>query len=145
MVSKVFVDTDVIVDHLTDREPFANYSSLIFELHEQRIVCIYISALSVNNIYYVSRRIIGEKPTLNLIEKLIDHIEVIGTTKMEIESALQTGFKDFEDSIQYATAMTIGGIEAIITRNVKDFRKSKIAIFTPEVYIKSKLEKSDER
>ena len=141
MVSKVFVDTDVIVDHLTDREPFANYSSLVFELHEQREVRIHISALSVSNIYYVSRKIIGEQATLNLIERLIDNIEVIGTTRTEIESALQTGFKDFEDSIQYTTALTVKGIEAIITRNVKDFRKSKIAIFTPEVYIKAKLDK----
>ena len=53
MVSKVFVDTDVIVDHLTDREPFANYSSLVFELHEQREVRIHISALSVSNIYRI--------------------------------------------------------------------------------------------
>ena len=141
MVSKVFVDTDVIVDHLTDREPFANYSSLVFELHEQREVRIHISALSVSNIYYVSRKIIGEQATLNLIERLIHNIEVIGTTRTEIESALQTGFRDFEDSIQYTTALTIKGIEAIITRNVKDFRKSKIAIFTPEVYIKAKLDK----
>jgi len=137
MVSKIFIDTDIIIDHLTDRQPFAQYSSLIFELHEQREVDIYMSALSVNNVYYVSRKLIGEQRTLGLIEKLIDNIQVIGTTKLEIKNALQTGFKDFEDSIQYSTALTIDGIEAIITRNIKDFRKSKIAIFTPEIYIKT--------
>ena len=139
MVSKVFVDTDVIVDHLTDREPFANYSSLVFELHEQKKIRIYISAISVNNIYYVSRRIIGEKLTLNLIDELIDNIEIIGTTKNEIKNALHGEFKDFEDSIQYETALTIKGIEVIITRNVKDFKKSKIAVFTPEIYMTTKL------
>jgi len=142
MVNKVFVDTDVVIDHLTDRTPFANYSSLVFELHEENRIRIYISALSVNNIYYVSRKIIGEKATLNLIRQLIENIEVIGTTKAEIKNALHSGFKDFEDSIQYSTALTIKGIQAIITRNVKDYRKSKIAIFTPEVYVVSILEGS---
>ena len=137
MVNKIFVDTDVIIDHLTDRQPYANYSTLLFELHEQNQLQIYISALSVNNIYYISRRMIGGPKALDLIERLIDNIEVIGTTKNEIKNTLRTGFKDFEDSIQYSTALTIKGIEAIITRNVRDYRKSKIAIFTPEIYIKT--------
>ena len=128
------MDTDVIIDHLTDRSPFSNYSSQIFELHEIKRIRVYISALSVNIIYYVSRRIIGQKYTLKLIGQLIENIEVVGTTKVEIKLALLTGFKDFEDSIQYTTALTIKGLEAIITRNIKDFKKSKIAIFTPEVY-----------
>ena len=140
MTSKVFVDTDVIVDHLTDRQPYANYSTLVFELHEQKRIQLYMSALSVNNIYYVSRRLIGEKKTLRLIDRLIDNIEVIGTTKTEIKNAFQTGFKDFEDSIQYSTAQTVKGIESIIRRNVKDYRKSKIAVFTPEVYVRTNLE-----
>ena len=80
---------------------------------------------------------IGGPKALDLIERLIDNIEVIGTTKNEIKNTLRTGFKDFEDSIQYSTALTIKGIEAIITRNVRDYRKSKIAIFTPEIYIKT--------
>ena len=140
MTSKVFVDTDVIVDHLTDRQPYANYSTLVFELHEQKRIQLYMSALSVNNIYYVSRRLIGEKKTLRLIDRLIDNIEVIGTTKTEIKNAFQTGFKDFQDSIQYSTAQTVKGIESIIRRNVKDYRKSKIAVFTPEVYVRTNLE-----
>ena len=139
MVSKVFVDTDVIIDHLTDREPFANHSSLVFELHEQKKIKIHISAISVNNIYYVSRRIIGRKKTLYLIDELTDNIEVIGTTKNEIKNAVHGDFKDFEDSIQYQTALTLNGTEAIITRNVKDFRNSRIAVFTPEIYIGTKL------
>ena len=135
MGKKIFVDTDVIIDHLTDRDPFANYSSLIFDLHEKELVNIYISALSINNIYYVSRRIIGDSKSLKLIELLISNVDVIGTTKNEILLALRTGFKDFEDSIQYATARSVDGISAIITRNTKDYRKSEIAVFTPEIYI----------
>ncbi|HHO55291.1 MAG TPA: PIN domain-containing protein, partial [Trueperaceae bacterium] len=55
------------------------------------------------------------------------------------KTALSTNFKDFEDSIQYLTALKIDNIEAIITRNIKDFRFSSIPVFSPEVYINSKL------
>jgi hypothetical protein len=81
---------------------------------------------------------LGEKRTLNLIERLIESLEIIGTSKAEIKNALAVGFKDFEDGIQYSTALTIKKVEAIITRNVKDYRKSKIAVFTPEIYIHTK-------
>jgi len=138
MADNVFVDTNVIIDYLTDRQPFSMHSSLIFELHEQKQIKIHISAASVNTVYYVSRRVLGEKRTLDVIEGLIDTLEVIGTSKAELKAAFTFGFKDFEDAVQYSTALTVKKVEAIITRNVKDFRKSKIAVFTPEIYIQTK-------
>ena len=77
------------------------------------------------------------KRAIQVIEELIEMVQVVGTTKTEIIQALKNGFKDFEDSIQYSTALTIDGIEAIITRNVKDYERSDIAVFTPENYLKS--------
>lgn len=62
---------------------------------------------------------------------------VIGTTKQEILQALRNGFKDFEDSIQYSTALTIDGLEAITTRNIKDYSKSIIPVFSPDDYLKT--------
>lgn len=135
MVPKVFLETNIIIDYLTDRQPFANHSSILFELHELGKIQIYIAAVSINNVYYISRKVIGEKQTLTIIDQLIDDLEVLGTTKNEIRRAFQTGFKDFEDSIQYATALNVKHIDAIITRNTKDFRKSIIAVFTPEIYL----------
>ena len=141
MANKVFIDTDVIIDHLTDRQPFSNYSSLIFELQARKKISVYISALSVNNVYYISRKLIGHKAALKLIASLIDNINVVGTTKAEVKNALKVGFRDFEDSIQYATALKIKGLDAIITRNIKDFRKSQVTVFSPEVFIKLQLAK----
>lgn len=135
MASKVFLDTNVIIDHLTDRQPFANDSSILFDLNEKGQLKIYISALSINTVYYVSRKLIGEKQTLIMIDKLIEDLEILGTTKDEIRKALQTDFKDFEDAIQYATALAANEIEAIITRNTKDYRKSTIAVFTPKIFL----------
>lgn len=66
--------------------------------------------------------------------------EIIGTTKKKIAQALKNNFKGCEDSVQYSSALTIEGIEAIITRNTKGYRNSKIAVFTPLNYLKMKDE-----
>lgn len=138
MASKIFIDSDVVIDFFTDREPFANPASEIFELNEQGILELYISAVSINNIYYIVRKYLGQKRAIQTIEVLTEMIQIVGTTREEIVQALKNDFKDFEDSIQYSTALTIDGVEAIITRNIKDYDKSEIAVFTPENYLKSK-------
>ena len=83
-------------------------------------------------------RYLGHKKAIEVVEELADMTEIIGTTKKEIVQALKNNFKDYEDSIQYSSALTIKGVEAIITRNVKDYRISKIAVLTPLNYLKMK-------
>jgi uncharacterized protein (DUF433 family) len=83
----------------------------------------------------MSRRLIGEEKTLTLINT----IEVVGTTKAEIKAAFEVGFKDFEDAIQYTTALKIKNVKAIITRSTADYRKPKIAAFTPELFLKTQI------
>jgi len=57
--------------------------------------------------------------------------EIVGTSKKEIVQSFKNNFSDFEDSIQYSSAMTIKGLDAIITRNIKDYKHSNIAVMTP--------------
>lgn len=140
MASKLFIDSDVVIDFFTDREPHVNPASELFDLNEKGEIKLHLSAVSINNIYYIVRRYLGHKKTLEVIEELTDMIEIIGTTKKEIVQALKNNFKDYEDSVQYSSALTIEGIEAIITRNVKDYRNSKIAVLTPLHYLKMKEE-----
>ena len=137
MASKVFVDSDVIIDFFTDREPFVNPASKIFELNELDVIQIYISAVSLNNIYYIVRKYIGHKDTIKIIEEIVEITEIIGTSKKEIVQALKNDFKDFEDSVQYSSALNIKGVEAIITRNTKDYTKAKLPVFTSESYLKA--------
>jgi len=144
MVSKIFVDSDVIIDFFTDREPFVNSASELLDLNEKGLVKLHMSAVSINNIYYIVRKYLGHKKTLEVVEELLEMAEVIGTTKREMSQALKNDFKDYEDSVQYSTALTIKGLEAIITRNVKDYRNSEIAVFTPTSYLKMKKKKKDE-
>jgi len=136
MVYKLFIDSDVIIDFFTDREPFANPASELFELNEKGNVVLYLSAVSINNMYYIVRKFLGHKKTLEVVETLTEMTEIIGTTKKEAIQALRNDFKDFEDSIQYSSALTIKDLDAIITRNLKDYKNSKIAVMTPLNFLK---------
>lgn len=138
MAYKLFIDSDVVIDFFTDREPHANSASELFELNELGNVSLYLSAVSVNNIYYIVRRFLGTKKTLEVIQELTEMTEIIGTTKVEIVQALKNDFSDYEDSIQYSSALTIKDLDAIITRNVKDYRNSSIAVMTPLNFLKMK-------
>lgn len=136
MVYKLFIDSDVIIDFFTDREPFANPASELFELNEKGNVVLYLSVVSINNMYYIVRKFLGHKKTLEVVETLTEMTEIIGTTKKEVIQALRNDFKDFEDSIQYSSALTIKDLDAIITRNLKDYKNSKIAVMTPLNFLK---------
>ena len=140
MVFKLFIDSDVVIDFFTDRAPHANPASELFELNEKGRVILYLSAVSVNNIYYIVRKFLGHKKTLEVVETLTEMTEIIGTTKKEILQALKNDFSDFEDSIQYSSALTIKGVDAIITRNLKDYKNSDIAVMTPSNFLKMKEE-----
>lgn len=138
MAFKIFIYADVVIDFFTDREPHANPASELFELNEQKKVKIYLSAVSINNIYYIVKRFLGHKKTLEVIETLTEMIEIIGTTKNEIIQALKNNFSDFEDGIQYESAITIKDLDAIITRNIKDYKNSSIAVMSPLNFLKMK-------
>lgn len=136
MAYKLFVDSDVVIDFFTDREHHANPASELFELSEQGSISLYLSAVSINNIYYIVRKFLGHKQTLEVVETLTEMTEIIGTTKIEIIQALKNDFSYYEDSVQYSSALTIKNLDAIITRNVKDYRNSSIAVMTPLNFLK---------
>lgn len=138
MEYKLFVDSDVVIDFFTDREPYVNPASELFELSEQGSVNLYLSAVSINNIYYIVRKFLGHKKALEVVETLTEMTEIIGTTKTEIVQALKNDFSDYEVSVQYSSALTIKDLDAIITRNIKDYRNSSIAVMTPLNFLKMK-------
>jgi predicted nucleic acid-binding protein len=118
MAYKLFIDSDVVIDFFTDREPHVNPASELFELNEQGKVKLYLSAVSINNIYNIVRRFLGHKTTLEVVETLTEMTEIVGTTKKEIIQALKNNLTDYEDSVQYSSALTIKDLDLIITRNM---------------------------
>ncbi len=134
-MDKVFVDTNVLIDHLAERQPFHQSAKRLFQLAESGQIQMCISTLSICNIAYIIKKL---KPEINLLQALgnLSTLAVLTSIDAEIIAiALKSGFKDFEDGVQHFSAVGEGGITHFITRNPKDFEKSLLPIFSPDEYL----------
>ncbi|RYE16417.1 MAG: PIN domain-containing protein, partial [Sphingobacteriaceae bacterium] len=75
------------------------------------------------------------------LKQLLMLLEVVEMNKNTVLDSLNSNFKDFEDALQNFSAINNGTIKIILTRNTKDFQKSELAVFTPEIYLKERLNK----
>jgi len=135
MESKIFVDTDVIIDFLIDRHPYAIPASVIFDLAEKKELEATTSSLCLSNVHYITRKIVGEAKAREIIQDLIEIIDVMPVDKKDIIHAINSNFKDFEDAIQHSVATSDKSIRAIVTRNTKDYKKSIIPVFNSDTYV----------
>ena len=132
---KIFLDTDVALDHLADRQPFAEYAHRILGLAETGEITVCVSSLAFSNLYYILRKPKGHADALSLLGKLKLLVRVSTVSESEIQAALSSQFKDFEDAIQHFTAKAEGNINAIVTRNQADYSRSEIPVLSPEEFL----------
>lgn len=132
----LFLDTNVVLDFLTDRQPFSNLAGKLFDYSLKGEVKLYLSAVSYSNIYYVVKKVSSHKEAIRILNKLEEMAEIIDTTTSIIKNALGSEFKIFEDAIQYFSAKLNSNINGIVIRNGGYFKHSSISIFTPEKAIK---------
>ena len=136
-MTDLFIDTDVIIDFLIDRKPFSREAAIIFTLIEQKRLKGYSSSLTFSNLYYVLRKIESHNKVISKLDSLSKMVGILKVEEQTIKKALISGFSDFEDSIQYFSAIDSKKIDVIITRNIKDFKKSEIPIMTPGDFLKT--------
>lgn len=131
----VFLDTNVIIDLLADRIPFSKDAERIFNLGKNKQLKLFVSAHSIVTVHYVLKKYMDEKKLRLVLTELVECLEIIPVTKQVIDRSLTSKFTDFEDAIQYFTAISIADISYIITRNIKDFKFAEIAVLAPDQFI----------
>ena len=134
-MKQVLIDPNIILDITLQRNPFFEIADQIFGKIDEGEIKGYVTASSVTDIYYVSRKACGREKTIEFIREMVDILEVLSVTKETIISALDAEFKDFEDAVQYCAA-DMNRIDIIVTRNKSDFKLSAIEVCTPEELIK---------
>lgn len=137
-MDKVLIDIDVILDLLFDREPFAEFATEILNLCEEKKINGFTTPVIICNVYYLLRKAAKHQLVVEKIKQLLNIIEIIEMDKNVVLDALNSEFKDFEDALQNFSAVQNGKINIILTRNIKDFKKSDLAVLTPETYLKGK-------
>jgi len=129
-MKQVLIDTNIIIDIALQREPFFETANQIFDKIDEEKIKGFVTASTITDIYYISKKVCGREKTITFISELIDILEVLSVTKETIIDALHTEFKDFEDAVQYCTA-NMNHIDIILTRNKSDFILSTIEVCTP--------------
>jgi predicted nucleic acid-binding protein len=136
-MKKVFLDTNIILDLLTARPPFYTDAAGIFSLADRNEIVLCASSLSLSNANYILLQSNKYDEVKQMLRKIKVIIKVLSLDDKIVELALNdTDFKDFEDGLQYFTALE-DGVDVIITRNLKDFKKARIPVMTADQYLQT--------
>lgn len=128
------IDTNVIVDVLSRREPFFADSSLVLDHAERGDFVGWVCATTVTTVFYLGRRSLGTGSTIERIKDLTSICRVAPVNQSVIDSAVHDKFPDFEDAVLHHSAV-LAGADCIVTRNEADFRNSSLLVYTPTQFL----------
>lgn len=136
MMQKVFLDTNIIIDFLGERKEFYEAAAKILSLADNKKIKTYTSPTSISNSYYLLSKFENTKVVLEKIRKLklICNISIMDDEV--IEKAINSEFKDFEDAMQYYSAIS-SKCDIIITRNEKDFKTALLPVMNAESFLQT--------
>ncbi|NBG65495.1 type II toxin-antitoxin system VapC family toxin [Acidiluteibacter ferrifornacis] len=136
-MKKLFVDTNIVIDLLSRREPFFEEAAILFSLADKKQVELSISSLTIANTSYTLLRQMDSSKTKSILRKLKLILEILPLDDKVVGLALNDDtFTDFEGGLQYFTAVE-NQQEVIITRNLKDFKNSIIPTMTAKQFIET--------
>lgn len=136
-MKKLFVDTNIVIDLLSRREPFFEEAAELFSLADKKQIELSVSSLTIANTSYALLRQMDSNKAKSVLRKLRLILKVLPLDDKIIGLALNDEtFSDFEDGLQYFTAIE-DEQELIITRNLKDFKNSKLPTMTAKQFIET--------
>jgi predicted nucleic acid-binding protein len=130
----ILIDTNVALDILLNRQPWYYNAALIFSLSRLKFVKSYISASSITDIFYITRKERGKIAAKEAVKRILRVFYPATVTDRNIYQALELEWEDFEDSVQYTVGKELS-VDYIVTRNTGNFSLSSIETVTPEQFI----------
>ncbi|WP_259071163.1 type II toxin-antitoxin system VapC family toxin [Mucilaginibacter sp. X4EP1] len=131
-MKNLFVDTNILMDLIADRQPFSKFAIELFELAEKKRIKLYTSSHSYATTHYLLKKYLSEKELREILLSLLDFVTIIPIDFAVIKKSLLSQHKDFEDAIQIFAANTITTLDFIVTRNLKDFKDTGITVLPPD-------------
>jgi|SRR5215813_6582902 len=139
---RVLFDTDVILDVLLDRPGFSEPATALFEANEQGLLDGYISAITPVNVFYIARKLKGAEMARRVAGELLAIFRVCPLDQATLQAALLLPLSDYEDAVQLASAI-VGELDAIVTRNLEDYKNATLAVFSPTQLLARVIEESN--
>lgn len=137
-MERVFADTDICLDLLSGRKPFNSFAEQLFSLADKKEIEVCVSALSFSTIDYILQAHYAIKNPRQLIAKFKTLVTTLPVESKTIDLAIASDFNDFEDAIQYNTAIE-NGVTVLITRNIKHYKTAQIKVVTSESFLAKNL------
>ena len=135
-MQKIFLDTNIIIDFLGEREVFYEPAAKIMTLADRKKIKIFTSPSSISNSYYLLSKYENTKTALEKIRKFKVLCSISMMDDEVVEKAINSDFKDFEDAMQYFSALA-SHCDLIVTRNEKDFKDAMIPVMNGESYLQT--------
>jgi predicted nucleic acid-binding protein len=132
---RVLLDTDVVLDLVLEREPFAEAARELFDWIARGECDGYVSAITPVNVFYLGRKSKGGDATKRAIRDLLAAVRVCPVDQNVLDDALASLITDYEDAVQHASAKA-SQLDAIVTRNLDDYRSAVLPVFTPADFLK---------
>ncbi|MBS3948505.1 MAG: PIN domain-containing protein [Dethiobacter sp.] len=131
---KILIDTNVIIDYLADRTPFADHSEQVLALCGSGKVTGLVTANAITDIYYVLRKVAGREKTLEAIRTLCSVLDITDMGKADILNAMELDMPDYEDALAAQCAKRVKA-EYIVTRNSSDYANSPVPAKEPATFL----------
>lgn len=132
---KAYIDCNILLDWLLDREPFSSYSAKIIELTETRKILGLVSPLTLANTYYIIAKELNKKIADEFIIDSLRIFSVPGISLKNVKEAVSGRFKDFEDDVHSFVAAE-NNVDFLITRNKRDFKNDKFKVLDAEEFLR---------
>lgn len=127
---KVLFDTNVVLDHLLEREPFVESAEQLLSLVDAGKIEGVICSTTVTTIHYLAAKAVGATAGISYLRELLSIFDVACVDKDVLRDALDAGFADFEDGVVHEAARHAGA-SAIVTRDASGFAQSQLPVFSP--------------
>ena len=124
-------DTNVVLDVLLDREPFATVGAHLFSQVERGVVPGYLCATTVTTVHYLAEKVLGVEQARQKIRHLIRLFEVAPVNRAILEAALASRLADFEDAVLHEAALHVGA-KGIVTRDPAGFKGARLPVYSPD-------------
>jgi len=127
---RVLFDTNIILDLLLDRAPFADDAAALWQANADGRLEGFVSAITPVNLFYIARRLKDRATAFRAVSEVLAALSVCPVDHLVLQTALTLPFTDYEDAVQHASA--IGSrLDAIVTRNIKDFTGATLSVLSP--------------
>lgn len=131
---RVLLDTNVLLDVLLDREPWARHSSSILSMADRGEIQGLACTTSFTTIFYLLHKQLGRAAARSAVSDLLNMLEVAPVGRSVLEGAAKSGIRDFEDAVVVESALAVRA-DCIVTRDAKDFAKSRVVVHTPKSFL----------